>query len=311
MSATTKFNSNASLFIQGVNEMYNLDEIWDRVEFCDLGKIRKVVLLPVSKMEIYGPNTRNVIVHFDYWYNNQKSQQELLLLSQGKPIFIYYNRISEWTVVAYDPKHKKKVKMAKKIKDVPVVNNTIKPAIENVKTTIVVKDEPVDDEPVVDDEPFEEPDYSLYDDLLLPEEPESMQAEIAKMVLTIEHQVKCNEWNELITSFDKLSVVIEPLKPAIVETAIVETAIVKTAIVETARMKIARMNEEIRQEALNPPQQLDEQPVEEVQLNQTFSKTDPDRPEILPNYKNIDCWGEVIIPPTRPKRGKKIVIVKS
>ena len=76
-------------------------------------------------------------------------------------------------------------------------------------------------------------------------------------------------------------------------------------------MKIARMNEEIRQEALNPPQQLDEQPVEEVQLNQTFSKTDPDRPEIRQDYKNMDCWGEVIIPPTRPKRGKKIMIVKS
>lgn len=299
--STIKFNSNASLFIQGVDEMYNLDEIWDRVEFCDLGKIRKVVLLPVSKMVIYGPNTRNVIIHFDYWYNNQKSQQELLLLSQGKPIFIYYNRVSEWSVVAYDPKHKKKVKMANKIKDVPVVKNTIKPltvAVENVKTTIVV-DDADEDESVVDDEPFEEPDYSLYDDLQLPEESESIQTEIAKMVSTIEQQVKCNEWTETltetITSFDKLTVGIEPSNPA---------------IVLTARMKIDRMNEEIRQEALNPPQQQEEQ-IEKEQSNQTFSKTDPDRPEILPNYKNIDCWGEAIIPPTRSKRGKKFVIVKS
>lgn len=292
---STKFESNISLFIQGVNEMYNHDEIWDRVEFCGLGKIRKVVLLPVSKMVIYGPNTRNVIVYFEYWYNNQKSQQELLLLSQGKSISIYYNRISEWTVVAYDPKHKKNVKTSKKIKDpAVVVTNTIKPvAVENVKTSIVVDED--------DNEPFEEPDYSLYDDLQLPEESESIQTEIAKMVSTIEQQVKCNEWTETltetITSFDKLTVGIEPSTPA---------------IVETARMKIDRMNEEIRQEALNQPQQQEEQ-IEKEQSNQTFSKTDLDRdsPEILPNYKNIDCWGEAIIPPTRPKRGKKIVIVKS
>ena len=89
-----KFESNVSLFIQGVDEMYKYAEILDRVNFCNLGKIRKVVLLPVSKMVIYGPNTRNVIVHFSYWYNNQKSQQELLHLSQGKSISIYYNHIS-------------------------------------------------------------------------------------------------------------------------------------------------------------------------------------------------------------------------
>lgn len=146
------YNSNVSLFIQNVNEIFTYYEIWDRIEFYNFGKIYKIVLLPISKKQLYGPNTRNVIVHFDYWYRTRDTEQDLYILLKGKPIYIYHN---QWKTSVYDPKHKKKMK---KMKQAPI-KKMIKP-IEKMnqepqKPTIMIQ--PVEE----DDTDYPE----LYEDL--------------------------------------------------------------------------------------------------------------------------------------------------
>lgn len=150
--------SNSTLFIRGVNESYTLDDIWDRIEYFELGQIRKIVLLPVSKMVIYGPNTRNVIVYFDFWYEHKESQYKLSLLLQGKSIYIYYNMISYWTVVAYDAKHKKIAKIRKQ--KAKKTATTVIPATPVTYTPLVLYN-PEDDDAESDNESTED----MYDDI--------------------------------------------------------------------------------------------------------------------------------------------------
>jgi len=181
--------SNSTLFIRSVNESYTLDDIWDRIEYFELGQIRKIVLLPVSKMVIYGPNTRNVIVYFDFWYEHKESQYKLSLLLQGKPIHIYYNMISYWTVVAYEANHKKIAKIRKQ----KVKTDTHTSVTHTSVTQSLVLYNPDTDVDESDDESPED----MYDDICedssyIPQNNTQCNPtvdEIASMITSIESEV--------------------------------------------------------------------------------------------------------------------------
>ena len=200
-------NPNVALYIKDVNESYTLDDIWDRVEYFEYGIIEKIVLLPVSKMVIYGPNTRNVIVYFERWYRNDEAQFKLSLLLQGKPIYIYYNMISYWTVVAYDQKHKKIAK-AKKVKKIPVKDTDAATAATTAAsatdtaatataaaaasasasaTDTAAATNPIQPDIVVQPVEEDDEDLHMYDDLA--EEPTTMDYEISQLLSSIEKQV--------------------------------------------------------------------------------------------------------------------------
>jgi len=177
--------SNTNLFIRNVNESYTLDDIWDRIEYFELGQIRKIVLLPVSKLVIYGPNTRNVIVYFDFWYEYTESQYKLSLLLLGKPIYIYYNMISYWTVVAYDPKHKKIAKIHKQkinTTDPSVTTDTHNPATH----VPLVLYNPSNDDAESDNESSDD----MYDDICEGGIFKPSADDIEQLLNTIENKVK-------------------------------------------------------------------------------------------------------------------------
>ena len=190
--------SNSTLFIRSVNESYTLDDIWDRIEYFELGQIRKIVLLPVSKMVIYGPNTRNVIVYFDFWYEHKESQYKLSLLLQGKSIYIYYNMISYWTVVAYEANHKKIAKIRKQ---------KVKTDTHNPVTQVLVLYNPDAD---VDESDDESPE-NMYDDICedssyIPQNNTQCIPtvdEIASMITTVESEVVMQSETVLLDESNK------------------------------------------------------------------------------------------------------------
>ncbi len=181
--------SNSTLFIRGVNESYTLDDIWDRIEYFELGQIRKIVLLPVSKMVIYGPNTRNVIVYFDFWYDYKESQYKLSLLLQGKPVYIYYNMISYWTVVAYDAKHKKIAKIRKQKAKKTVIHNPVTPVTSVICAPLVLYN-PDDDDAESDNESTEDMYDDICEDICEDGVFEPTSDDIEHLLNTIENKVK-------------------------------------------------------------------------------------------------------------------------
>ena len=85
-----------SLFITGVNSQFTKNEIWDRVEYKGIGKLKEIILLP-NKTH----NTRNVIAHFVYWYNVNAEQQRYLSIV-GNYLEIFHNKTAYWKAFKYD-----------------------------------------------------------------------------------------------------------------------------------------------------------------------------------------------------------------
>ena len=85
-----------SLFITGVNSQFTKNEIWDRVEYKGIGKLKEVVIIPNR-----AHNTRNVIVHFVYWYNTSSEHQRHLSII-GNFLEIFHNKTAYWKAFKYD-----------------------------------------------------------------------------------------------------------------------------------------------------------------------------------------------------------------
>jgi hypothetical protein len=132
-------NYQPSLFVSGVPEHFTYDDICDRVDDRNWGRVKSVVLLPVSKKVAYGPNIRSVIVHYTFWF--RECEPELRDLSRGKYLRLFYNKTEYWKAVAYDPSRQKIKRMTKKSEPVKSVKS------EPVKSE-PVKSEPVKSEPV-------------------------------------------------------------------------------------------------------------------------------------------------------------------
>lgn len=112
MSSIISNEYQPSLFVSGVPEHFTYDDICDRVDDRDWGRVKSVVLLPVSKKVTYGPNVRSVIVHYTFWF--RECEPELRDLSRGKYLRLFYNKTEYWKAIAYDPSRQKSKKNSKK-----------------------------------------------------------------------------------------------------------------------------------------------------------------------------------------------------
>ena len=112
MSSIISNEYQPSLFVSGVPEHFTYDDICDRVDDRNWGRVKSVVLLPVSKKVTYGPNVRSVIVHYTFWF--RECEPELRDLSRGKYLRLFYNKTEYWKAIAYDPSRQKSKKNSKK-----------------------------------------------------------------------------------------------------------------------------------------------------------------------------------------------------
>lgn len=118
-----------SLFVSGVPEHFTYDDICDRIDDRNWGRVKSVVLLPVSKKVAYGPNIRSVIVHYTFWFN--ECDPERRDLSRGKYLRLFYNKTEYWKAIAYDPTRQKIKRIAKKHNQVKPLQPAPEQSIEN------------------------------------------------------------------------------------------------------------------------------------------------------------------------------------
>ena len=124
MSSIISNDYQPSLFVSGVPEHFTYDDICDRVDDRNWGRVKSVILLPVSKKVTYGPNVRSVIIHYKFWF--RECEPELRDLSRGKYLRLFYNKTEYWKAVAYDPS-RQKIKKPEPKKPYPKKSETVKP----------------------------------------------------------------------------------------------------------------------------------------------------------------------------------------
>ena len=88
-----------SLFIAGISTRYNKADIWDRVDYAGFGRIRDIVLFPVSN----GRNCQNAIVHYDFWADSRGEKRNHI--KEGKSLKVYHTKGDDrfWEACEYDP----------------------------------------------------------------------------------------------------------------------------------------------------------------------------------------------------------------
>ena len=123
-----------SLFIAGINTRYNKNDIWDRVEYANFGRIRDIVLFPVSN----GRNCRNVIVHFDMWGDSRGELRNRI--KEGKSLKIYYIKGDDrtWEAYEYDPYRQENKKKQKQQDD--RLMNQLQQQLQNLEQTLQQKE---------------------------------------------------------------------------------------------------------------------------------------------------------------------------
>lgn len=123
MSSSSSNNYQLSLFVSGVPEHFTYDDVCDCVDDRNWGRVKSVILLPVSKKVTYGPNVRSVIIHYAFWY--KECELERRDLSRGNYLRLFYNKTEYWKAVVYDPSRQKLTRMIKKPE--PKKSETVKP----------------------------------------------------------------------------------------------------------------------------------------------------------------------------------------
>ena len=116
-------NYQQSLFVSGVPEHFTYDEVCDRIDDRNWGRVKEVILLPVSKKVTYGPNIRSVIIHYTFWY--KECELERRDLSRGMYLRLFYNKDEYWKAIAYDPLKQRSKIQTKKSETIKVLQRVM------------------------------------------------------------------------------------------------------------------------------------------------------------------------------------------
>jgi hypothetical protein len=96
--------SNPSLFIPFVFENISESRIYRIFDELALGRISRIDIVPRRNTNATGKQFNNVIIHFEYWYENREAERARRRIEDGKEIKIVYYKEYFWKVSAYRPK---------------------------------------------------------------------------------------------------------------------------------------------------------------------------------------------------------------
>jgi hypothetical protein len=96
--------SNPSLFIPFVFENISETRIYRIFDELALGRISRIDIVPRRNTNASGKRFNNVIIRFEYWYENREAQEARRRIGDGKEVKIVYYKEYFWKVSAYIPK---------------------------------------------------------------------------------------------------------------------------------------------------------------------------------------------------------------
>lgn len=96
--------SNPSLFIPFVFENISNSRIYRIFDELALGRISRIDIVPRRNTNASGKRFNNVIIRFEYWYENREAEEARRRIEEGKEIKIVYYKDYFWKVSAYRPK---------------------------------------------------------------------------------------------------------------------------------------------------------------------------------------------------------------
>jgi hypothetical protein len=95
---------NPSLFIPFVFENISESRIYRIFDELALGRISRIDIVPRRNTNASGKRFNNVIIRFEYWYENREAEEARRRIENGKEIKIVYYKEYFWKVSAYIPK---------------------------------------------------------------------------------------------------------------------------------------------------------------------------------------------------------------